>query len=111
MKISTTHQRFVRILSNQRALEHPEEFLGPNWKDILNFWLYLDTLSSRIISSVDQQTVGLSEPYSIIGVVAAYSAYPASLSIPAGNATLELICCHKILERGESLRFVSLLME
>ncbi len=67
MKISTTHQRFVRILSNQRALEHPEEFLGPNWKDILNFWLYLDTLSSRFISSVDQQTVGLSEPYAIIG--------------------------------------------
>jgi hypothetical protein len=111
MKTSKTHQSFADILGTQRALEYPEEFLGPNWKDILNFWLYLDTLSSRFISSVDQQTVGLSEPYAIIGVDAAYSAYLASLNIPEGNATLELICCHKILERGESLRFVPLLME
>jgi hypothetical protein len=45
MKISTTHQRFADNLGEQAALEYPEHFLGPNWKDVLNFWIYLDTLS------------------------------------------------------------------
>ena len=44
MIYSKTHKRFEYILDNQRALSHPDEFLGPNWRDVLNFWLYLDTL-------------------------------------------------------------------
>ena len=45
MRISTTHQKFADMLDGQTTLECPEYFLGPNWKDVLNFWIYLDTLS------------------------------------------------------------------
>jgi hypothetical protein len=45
IKISKTHKKFADHLDDQTALEYPERFLGPNWKDVLNFWIYLDTLS------------------------------------------------------------------
>jgi hypothetical protein len=45
MKISRSHRRFALCLEDQTALEYPERFLGPNWKDVLNFWIYLDELS------------------------------------------------------------------
>jgi hypothetical protein len=52
MTYSKTHQRFADHLNNQRALEHPEEFLGPNWKDVLNFWWFLDGLSNNQLGSI-----------------------------------------------------------
>jgi hypothetical protein len=55
MKISTTHQRFVDLLNDQTALEYPERFLGPNWKDVLNFWIYLDTLSIKRLKSINEE--------------------------------------------------------
>jgi hypothetical protein len=45
MTYSKTHKRFVSRPSRARALEHPEEFLGVNYKDVLNFWWFLDGLS------------------------------------------------------------------
>ncbi len=45
MKISKIHQEFSERLNEQKVLTNPEEFLGPNWKEVLDFWLYIDTLS------------------------------------------------------------------
>jgi hypothetical protein len=45
MKISKTHQKFSDYLEEPKALTNPEDFLGPNWEDVLNFWLYVDTLT------------------------------------------------------------------
>ena len=55
MKISETHQFFANWLNTQRALSNPDEFLGPNWKDVLKFWIYLDTLSDEQLDIVDSQ--------------------------------------------------------
>jgi hypothetical protein len=52
VKISRSHRRFALCLEDQTALEYPEDFLGPNWKDVLNFWIYLDTLSEEQIKIV-----------------------------------------------------------
>jgi len=45
MKISKAHKRFSERLENPRVLTNPEEFLGPNYKAVLNFWMILDELS------------------------------------------------------------------
>jgi hypothetical protein len=47
MTYSKAHQCFADRPNNQRALEHPEEFLGVNYKDVLNFWWYLECLSEE----------------------------------------------------------------
>ena len=52
MKISRAHRRFALSLEDQTALEYPERFLGPNWKNVLNFWIYLDDLSVDKLSII-----------------------------------------------------------
>jgi hypothetical protein len=47
MTYSKTHQRFSERLKNPDALTNPEKYLGPNYQDVLNFWIYLDSLSDE----------------------------------------------------------------
>jgi hypothetical protein len=122
MKISKTHQRFANRIHNQRALRHPDEFLGPNWKDVLNFWLYLDTLSPAQLpnNDNDNELADLADSLKFcegaaeetIGEDNYYEAYWAP---PHGfvtrRATTELIASHKILEQGKPLTFVPLFMD
>ena len=61
MKISNSHQKFADQLKDQTALESPGEFLGPNWKDVLNFWLYLDTLSYEEFVLIGERYYALDE--------------------------------------------------
>jgi hypothetical protein len=49
--ISLTHSVFLRRINDkcegspQDVLSNPAKYLGPNWENVLNFWIYLDTLS------------------------------------------------------------------
>ncbi len=51
MKISSFHKHFANNLNlffnipKQNVLDHPEAYLGPNYRDLLNFWLYWESLS------------------------------------------------------------------
>ena len=53
MNYSYTHQEFARHLkkfyniNEQDVLSNPENYLGPNYREILNQWFYLDSLSSE----------------------------------------------------------------
>jgi hypothetical protein len=125
MKISETHQRFANRIDNQRILLHlwhPENFLGPNWKDVLNFWLYLDTLSpSQLLNtSNDNKLADLVDSWNFyeeaaeetIGEDIYYEAYwSPPHGFAARRATIELIASHKILEQGKSLMFVPMFLE
>ncbi len=124
MKISKIHQRFANRLGNQRALSHPEEFLGPNWKEVLNFWIYLDTLSEEKLrlsrSSYDNLNPEYCDPACLLARNAALNtvrvfifncAFLADPDSGSGNATLELIGAHKILEQGKSLKIVPLFLD
>jgi hypothetical protein len=51
MIISKIHQDLATSTSST-ILECPEGFLGPNWKNVLNFWIYLDTLNSDQLKTV-----------------------------------------------------------
>jgi hypothetical protein len=117
MKISTTHQKFANDLKDQTALEYPEYFIGPNWKDVLNFWIYLDTLSGekrKIISNRFDNLEELGRLTSItlkaaedtIGVKYVDAAWSAPPSFASAYATCELINSHNL----ESFNFLPLFL-
>jgi hypothetical protein len=123
MKISKTHQRFADQLNNQRALSHPDEFLGTNWKEVLNFWLYLDTLSDEQLNIVRGPYNASHYPVDLwisvvdssdetIGCNNSTEAFYAGswYANRAGCATLELIVAHKILKQGKSLPCVEMFL-
>jgi hypothetical protein len=114
MKISIPHHSFAERLNDQTALERPELFLGPNWKNVLNFWIYLDTLSVedfRLIedpldvSNTIRSLTWKAAEYTI-GVKYAYEAWYAVPTTISDYATLELIASHNL----ESFKFLPLFL-
>jgi hypothetical protein len=122
MKISESHQCFADHLDDQTALEYPERFLGPNWKDVLNFWIYLDTLSDgdfRLIVErcraldldvgarvFDEYSARSAAAVDTIGGEYKTAAWYAHPTLLGACATLELIGSHKILEQNKPLSFL-----
>jgi hypothetical protein len=117
MKISKAHQEFANALnywyetSKQDALNYPGDYLGLNWEEVINFWLYLDTLTEEQFKVVEQRYFALSSEErhkacckawdaakdatdyaDVTGINAAYNAEQ--------EATYELIGLDKLLERG-----------
>ncbi len=130
--ISKIHKHFSERLNNSRVLENPEEFLGPNYKEVLNFWLILDELSEEQLRIVkgryyDFHNKNCSEwykvadlawdtSYEVIGRGYAYEAgwatYDVTKSEAARWATRELIGMHKILEvHQQPLTFFQMFLE
>jgi hypothetical protein len=120
MKISKIHQRFSDLLKEPRALTNPEDFLGPNWEDVINFWLYVDGLSyaekqkmgerfwaldGDVITAATASAVGAAEEVVDYGVSGATWDAPGSVF---AYATYELIGYHKIIEQGKSPTFLPL---
>jgi hypothetical protein len=66
MKISKAHHKYAAHLqfqcsiSKQDALTHPEKYLGPNWEEVINFWLYLDILNKKQLKVVGERYSALS---------------------------------------------------
>ena len=119
MKISTTHQYFSNRVS-QEALTNPEPFLGPNYKTVLNFWYYLDTLSvvqwdvvreRYLAMSYDAryaaQDLALNVAKDVVGEINWNAVYYATPNYTK-CATYELIAMHNLLEQGKKLTIVPL---
>jgi hypothetical protein len=126
MKISKIHKKFASYLESQKVLTHPEKYLGTNWEAIINFWLYLDTLTEDKLKVVRGRYYDLSDEVLIIAHVKAWnsvvdiaehcgiagrSAYYSvswannAASNAARNATYELIGLQKLLEQGHQPLF------
>jgi hypothetical protein len=116
MKISKAHRTFAIIIKHD-VLIHPENYLGPNWEDVINFWLYLDTLTEEQLKTVRKRNGSLSykecrvasEKAWVAAKATTRYAYDASDSAsdsvscakPAAEyATKELIGLDKLLEQG-----------
>jgi hypothetical protein len=129
MNYSKAHQNFSNELQNPEALKNPQNFLGPNYETVLNFWWFMDGLTenqwdevARRYDAPDYATyyaarnaAGNAARYAAgaaAGNAAWYAAgYAASdrrVVAAAGAATYELMGMHKLFERGDSLTFVPL---
>lgn len=136
MKYSTTHQRFGELSSNTDVFNNPLEYLGPNYKTVLNFWHYTDSLSNEQWKIIESRHIELGYPkwsesnttgrptnwlkvfalaYATVMDDRGYAGYAALAAAgddyswtAASDATYELIGMHKLFEQGESLTFVPL---
>jgi hypothetical protein len=120
MKISKTHEQFAYLLNIRResVLNCPKNYLGPNWEAVINFWLYLDTLTHEQLLVVRDWHLALGdEGRYIAGNKVLYAtnprikyAYPANVAaycsvscakLAAYYATQELIGLEKLLEKRQ----------
>jgi hypothetical protein len=127
-RYSCIHKEFANRLpgSPQEVLSNPEKYLGPNWEAVINFWLYLDTLTQEqwwvvrernlCLSAIEHNIAGdkvhdatsskrrggTLKPRIKYAYDAADSAYYSVYYVNAITrwATLELISLDKLLEQG-----------
>jgi hypothetical protein len=120
MTYSKIHQAFSERLKKPDALKNPEKYLGPNYQDVLNFWIYVDTLSNKEKEEMDQSYWALDEEVrdsaintardaadDVVGWGFRNAAWCAvwdvtGLRLVFVDATLELIGHHKLLEQGKT---------
>jgi hypothetical protein len=125
MTYSKTHQRFSELLNKPEALKNPAKYLGPNYQDVLNFWIYVDTLSKQEREGMDDLYLALDFNKRVSAIIAArdaaeevvgnefrVEAWRASHYVTGwgvfGDATLELITHHKLLEQYKTPTFLPL---
>jgi hypothetical protein len=125
MTYSKIHKRFSERLEQPDALKNPEKYLGPNYQDVLNFWIYLDTLSDEEKDEIESRYYALDDYVRDYAIVAAENAaddivgfefrdeawcaaYDVTGWAVFAYTTLELIGHHKLLEQNKSLIIVPL---
>jgi hypothetical protein len=47
MNYSKAHKNFSNRLQNPEALTNPQNFLGPNYETVINFWWFMDGLTEN----------------------------------------------------------------
>jgi hypothetical protein len=119
MTHSKIHQKFSEHLNNPDVLKNPAKYLGPNWEDVLNFWIYVDTLSEQEKEEMRQRYWALDDDVRYCAMIAAYDAaeevvcwefineaFYAALSVTKcgvfSYATRELIVHHKLIEQNKT---------
>ena len=128
MNISKIHKRYSERLKNSEVLTNPEEFLGPNFEAVLNFWLILDGLSEDQWETIEgrywdfynnqcsdwdkARDEAIEASDETIGDKFAYHAAWASWYVWAARwATRELIGMHKFFEQEKPLTFLPMFLE
>jgi hypothetical protein len=119
MTHSKTHKRFSELLNNPDALKNPANYLGPNYQDVLNFWIYLDTLSVEEKEEMDNHYWALDDDVrycaievtgdaaeEVVGREFRCEAWCAACDVTGrwvfGDATYELIVHHKFIEQNKT---------
>ena len=132
MNYSKAHKNFSTRLQNPEALTNPQDFLGPNYETVINFWTVMDSLTkdqwkevARRYDAVDPaagfaarsaawsaaRSAAWDAAWDASGSAALYAARYAAryaAGYAAGNATYELTSMHTLLNDGKDLLFVPL---
>ena len=122
MNYSKTHQNFSNYF-HPEALTAPENFLGPNYETVINFWTFMDSLTednwkevaSRYLA-LDYATVNAARDAAwyaagvaagdVAGATAEVAPPPIATWCSAAYATLELIGMYTLLDQGREMVFV-----
>jgi hypothetical protein len=121
MNYSKIHKWFasnltcIHNINKQDVLDNLENYLGPNYKEVLNFWLYWDSLSDEKwnvywdrVDSLNNETRGMAHSTAtelaeeVIDPRFVYYLYPIEW---------ELIASHLYIERGIPFTFVPLIID
>jgi hypothetical protein len=112
MNYSKAHKNFSNRLHKPEALNNPQDFLGPNYETVLNFWWTIDSLTGDQWNEVARRYRALDPAaWDAARYAASYAAWDAAGDAAwsaAGYATYELIGMHTLLNDGKTLLFVPL---
>ena len=82
MNYSKAHKNFSTELQNLAALTNPQDFLGPNYETVLNFWWTIDSLTETQWNEVARRYLALDPA----AREAAWSAAGSAAGYAAGSA-------------------------
>jgi hypothetical protein len=120
MEHSTTHKLISKFMNNPEVLTNPEYYLGPNYRSVLDFWFYVDSLNIQDYLKI-RKTLNINWWKRF--VASATNIYGASYLLPdAGilnaiisefsgapyiaEAIIELIALPFLLENHKNLNFL-----
>ena len=122
LDFSKTHQRFAYWFGNPDAIEHPENYLGPNWETVINFWKWIDKLSEEQLEvAYDRYWKASNNSYEewftarctawdaskdVVGEKVSNAVWLANPGAVVSRATQELIGMHKLIEQGKQPYFI-----
>jgi hypothetical protein len=121
MNYSYYHKAFANSLNylhninTQDVLEHPENYLGPNYKEVLNFWFYKDSLSEEQCNVYSKRYWALdSQTYTEARELAkklAVEVIDSRFVEHFWEEECEIIAAHLYLERDTSFTFIPLIFD
>ena len=104
--ISARHSSFGELMGTPEVLTSPEKYFGPNYKILLNFWIYWESLTSnqRLAYLDRRRAIGSCFKHAECarGVVGRWY-------VNFYYFEMEIIGAHKLISLGESLEFIPLL--
>lgn len=106
--ISARHKFFSDHLIDSNVLTNPEKYFGPNYKTLLNFWIYWETLTSGEKINVLDRQLNITKQFYFQELLECAGKFITVNSHLYFNE-LEIICANEILESGKSLVFLPLL--
>jgi hypothetical protein len=121
MNYSEHHKEFASVLSfytninEQDVLDQPENYLGPNYKELLNYWFYEESLSEERrnvywnrVDSLDNETLNKARS---IAIELAEEVIDPRIVDYIWHVELEIIVAHLYIERGIPFTFLSLIFD
>jgi hypothetical protein len=122
MNYSTNHKEFALNLNDyynineQDVLDHPENYLGPNYKEVLNLFFYCDSLSCESlrvywdrVNSLEYETLNkaCSTAIELAKEVIDQKIFYDFVAF----IVLELIASHLFIERGIPFTYLPLIFD
>jgi len=121
MNYSSFHKDFASELNRrynikeQDVLEHPEKYLGPNYKEVLNFKFYWDNLSDELWYVYRDRRVKLNEQTrngaEELAIKLASEVIDPRFVDSLYFEELELVASHLYIERNIPLTFLPLFFD
>ena len=111
--ISRSHKRISEREYEDAILTYPQDYFGPNYRDLLNFWVYYETLSDYQLGEVwkkiwEMDTDTWGQARALLRKLSDQSDW-FKVSLGSMSAVeMEICFAHIILEQGESLVFLPL---
>jgi hypothetical protein len=107
------HKLISESLNDPEILTNPEKYFGPNYKILLNFWIYWESLTSKqrftYYSRVNKLSADIFNEAFVVTRKMVEHSLSNQLLITLINLEWEIIGMHEILEEGKSLTFIPLL--
>jgi hypothetical protein len=122
MSHSKLHKQFayslndVYSINEQDVLDYPEKYLGPNYREVLNFWFYRESLYYKQWKVYDKSRISLDyesrvKAHNTAEELASEVIDPRFIDFLYGELTCEVTAAHFYLERNIPFTFLPFLLD